>query len=377
MKKLSFLFALLCAFFSSCSDEKSESIVPSSGNLPQVVTIRSNNKVTRTSNVVSKVKVLSFSNEVDFDNFVKLLKSETPQQRAKCIESLGFECLAAINESADKELDEIGAESTSEDVFRTKYEAYKNKYAGILVPNNFDSTDLSLYLPETKDTAVAPYLVGKCNKVFIAGKLCEIPFLNQMNEKDRKIFAVNYPEYAFSKMTRIFEKDYENKDAWPVNSFKQMDGGKKTIFNCKIENNKIIFYFGFQKKMWYGYKRDYMSCFFRLANMKGLTNVGNPAVGQTLYHPSTCFWGAIGNYMAFGTAEVSFGDVVINPAPIKDAYNVTGEIYVWNEKMMDKDSNNNIIYQVEHNPLGDIQTKFPSFSVKNSYPCKINLVGKR
>lgn len=176
MKKLSFLFALLCAFFSSCSDEKSESIVPSSGNLPQVVTIRSNNKVTRTSNVVSKVKVLSFSNEVDFDNFIKFLKSETPHQRAECIESLGFECLAAINESADKELDEIGAESTSEDVFRTKYEAYKNKYAGILVPNNFDSTDLSLYLPETKDTAVAPYLVGKCNKVLIAGKLCEIPF---------------------------------------------------------------------------------------------------------------------------------------------------------------------------------------------------------
>lgn len=138
----------------------------------------------------------------------------------------------------------------------------------------------------------------------------------------------------------------------------------KTIFDCKIENNKIIFHFGFQKKMWYGYKRDSMSCFFRLANMKGLTNVGNPDVSQTLYHPATYFWGTIGNYLSFGTADVSFGDVVINPAPIKDAYTVTGEIYVWNEKMMDKDSNNNIIYQVEHNPLGDIQTKFPSFSIK-------------
>lgn len=377
MKKLSFLFALLCAFFSSCSDEKSESIVPSSGNLPQVVTIRSNNKVTRTSNVVSKVKVLSFSNEVGFDNFIKFLKSETPHQRAECIKSLGFECLAAINENADKELDEIGTSSTSEDVFRKKYEAYKNKYAGILVSNNFDSSDLSLYLPEAKDTAIASYIVGKCNKVLIAGILREIPFMNQMNEKDRKMFAVNYSECTFPEMTRIFAKDYENKDAWPVNGFRQMDGGKKTIFHCWIENNKIYFHFGFQKKMWYGYKRDNMSCFFRLANMKGLTNVGNPAVGQTLYHPSTCFWGAIGNYMAFGTADVSFGDVVINSAPIKDAYNVTGEIYVWNEKMMDKDSNNNIIYQVEHNPLGDIQTKFPSFSVKNSYPCKINLVGKR
>jgi len=378
MKKLCFLFALLCAFLSSCSDEKSASIATLTGNLPQVVTISNGHKVTRASNVSSKVKVLSFANEEVFDNFVNLLKSETPQQRAESVKSLGFECLAAINESADKELDEIGDGSTSENDFRMKYEVYKNKYAGILVANNFDSSDLSLYLPEAQDTVVAPYLVGKCNKVLVAGMLREIPFNDEMNERDRNLFAVDYPECTSSKFTRIFEKDYTNKDAWPVNRFKQADGGKKTIFECTVKDGKIYFHFGFQKKMWYGYKRDNMSCFFRLANMKGITNVGNPDVHETLYNPATYFWGTIGNYGTFGTADICFGDVVINPSPMKTDYNVTGEIYVWNEKMMDKDKDGNVIYQIDHSNLGgDFQTKFPSFSVENSYPCKINFVKSR
>ena len=41
MKNVFFLFALLCAFFSSCSDEDGANVTTSNVKLPHVVTINS------------------------------------------------------------------------------------------------------------------------------------------------------------------------------------------------------------------------------------------------------------------------------------------------------------------------------------------------
>ena len=112
----------------------------------------------------------------------------------------------------------IGATASSVDDFRAKYLDYKTKYAGILVANAADSTDLSLYKPASKDTAVAPYLVGECNKVLVDGALRDIPFSDEMNDDDKKIFATSYTEYS-PNSTRSVEKDYTSEDSWPVNGF--------------------------------------------------------------------------------------------------------------------------------------------------------------
>lgn len=62
MKNVFFLFALLCAFFSSCSDEDGANVTTSNVKLPHVVTINSGDKVTCSSNTKSQVKVLAFDN---------------------------------------------------------------------------------------------------------------------------------------------------------------------------------------------------------------------------------------------------------------------------------------------------------------------------
>lgn len=45
MKNVFFLFALLCAFFSSCSDEDGANVTTSNVKLPHVVTINSGDNV--------------------------------------------------------------------------------------------------------------------------------------------------------------------------------------------------------------------------------------------------------------------------------------------------------------------------------------------
>ena len=44
MKNVFFLFALLCAFFSSCSDEDGANVTTSNVKLPHVVTINSGDR---------------------------------------------------------------------------------------------------------------------------------------------------------------------------------------------------------------------------------------------------------------------------------------------------------------------------------------------
>lgn len=70
MKNVFFLFALLCAFFSSCSDEDGANVTTSNVKLPHVVTINSGDKVTCSSNTKSQVKVLAFDNEEGFNHFL-------------------------------------------------------------------------------------------------------------------------------------------------------------------------------------------------------------------------------------------------------------------------------------------------------------------
>lgn len=379
MKKFFVLFALLCAFFSSCSDENVADVATSNVKLPQIVTINSSDKVTRSSNANSKVDVLSFATEDDFNRFVSILKSKTLQQRAQMVKKLGFECLATINDKADKELDAIGATASSEEDFRAKYEAYKKKYAGVLVPNAADPTDLSLYLPAAKDTAVAPYLVGMCSKVLIAGLLRDISFSDEMNEEDKLVFATNYPE-SQSKLTRTVEKDYADENSWPVNGFKERLGNHKTIFSCSISSDyKLNFHFGAQYKMWYGWKRNDRQFFFRLESMKGCDKV-NPDARETYLSPNTYYFGTGVDFYSYTKMDFHVADVTKNPLVTVDEYSVTGKVFVWTDLMAEKDSTGKVIYQstgssILPNPNVP-RENFPLFKKENSYPAKISLSAK-
>lgn len=380
MKNVFFLFALLCAFFSSCSDEDGANVTTSNVKLPHVVTINSGDKVTCSSNTKSQVKVLAFDNEEDFNHFVGILRTKTSQQRAQLVKSLGFESLAMINDKADKELDKIGATASSVDDFRAKYLDYKTKYAGILVANAADSTDLSLYKPASKDTAVAPYLVGECNKVLVDGALRDIPFSDEMNDDDKKIFATSYTEYS-PNSTRSVEKDYTSEDSWPVNGFIEKDGNHKTICSVYVTDEfKLFIHFGAQYKMWYGWKRANRQFFFRLENMEGLDKLNPDALSSNL-SPNTYYFGTSKEFYSYTKIDFHVAEVTQNPIVMTNKYEVTGKVFVWTDRMSEKDANGNVIYQSTGSSIYPTQhaprENFPLFKKENSFPCKISLVGKR
>ena len=379
MKKIFVLFALLCAFFSSCSDENDTDVATSNVKLPQVVTINSCDKVTRSADAYSKLKALSFANEEDFERFVGILRAKTSVQRIQLIKSLGFECLAMINDEADKELDAIGATATSEADFRAKYEIYKKKYLGILVANPMDKTDLSLYLPAAKDTVVSPYLVGMCNKVLVAGSLREIPFSDEMNEDDKIVFATNYSEVQ-SKTTRSCEKDYTDENSWPVNSFKERIGNHKIIFDSSVSDDyKLNFHFGAQYKMWYGWKRNNRQFFFRLENMDGCDKI-NPDANQSYLTPNTYFFGTGVDFYSYTKMDIHVADVKRLTPPAVDRYAVSGKMFLWTDLQEEKDANGNVIYQGTGDPTiprPNIPRKnFPLFKIENSFPAKLSLSAK-
>lgn len=384
MKKFVKLFALVFAFvLSSCTDGDSLSSVVSEVNLPHVVTISSNSDVTRALDKSQPKQILAFDDESSYNDFVVYLMQKTPAQREDILVSLGFECLQTINIKADKELDEIGEKSASAEEFRTKYDAYKEKYKGVLVPNTFDSSDLSLYIPTTKNMQITPYLVGRCNQIMVGNKLRTIPFSNQMNNNDKLVFASSFPECheENSVITRTVEKDYASEDSWPINGFKDKSGGKKTIFACSVDkNNKLAFHFGAQKKMWYGWKRDYRNFFFRIESMHGVYNINPMAVSSNLV-PNTYYFGTSKSFEYIGVKDITIADVTLMPIISLKEYEITGKVFVWTDRMYEKDANNNIIYQETGDPTIPRPTipreNFPLLKKEHSLPCKIVLTKNR
>lgn len=369
--------SLACA---SCADDENVQSYTQEVKLPHVVAISSSSSITRCSNKNQNEKILAFDSEADFNQFSSYLKGKNSKQREEILSKLGFECLQEINEKADKELEEIGANAKSEEDFKAKYATYKEKYNGILVSNTFDTSDLSLYLPATQDSVVAPFIVGKCNKVLVANSIREIPFSNQMNENDKMVFATDYPEYN-AVISRTVEKDYGNEDKWPVNGFKDKTSGKKTIFGCSVNGDKkLVFHFGAQKKMWYGWKRDSRNFFFRLANMQGVHNI-DPAAKQSYLNPNTYYFGTNDKFSWIEKIDFTVADATIAPSIVVNEYEITGKVFIWTDRMVERDANNNIIYQSTGDPTLPTpnlpRKNFPLLKIENSFPCKINLVKKR
>lgn len=378
-----FVKLMLLAFpfvFASCADDENMQSVTQEVKMPHVITVNSSPSITRASDKVQGERVLAFDNETDFKQFVAYLKGKSSKQRVEILATIGFDCLQEINEKADKELDEIGTKATSEEDFKNKYEAYKDKYKGILVPNTSDTSDLSLYLPATQDTVIAPYIVGKCNKIMVANSLREIPFSNQMNEDDKIVFATDYAAHQTTS-SRTVEKDYGNEDKWPVNGFKDRTGGKKTIFGCSVNGDKkLVFHFGAQKKMWYGWKRDTRNFFFRLAEMRGVNNL-NPEARQSYLNPNTYYFGTNDSFSWIGTINFVVANATIAPVIVVNEYEISGKVFIWTDRMVERDANDNVIYQGTGDPTLPTQNQprknFPLLKIENSFPCKINLVKRR
>lgn len=284
-KKFKVVAVAVCGlcFFASCSSDEADGIVNNSGNtdVVQVGYIDANGNITKNGDV--KNQVLCFGSEEQYNAFTRKIKSISTDEKKDFFDELGFNNLKKIEEIADCELDSIGENCSCEVDFRNEYKKYVSRYAKALVTNKLDSTDLSLYVPASADEDLYPYIVGVNKMVVVNNQPRIINFFDGMNSLDEKMFATKsdvqemlVTEKGKRKATYWHGENVNGKNvkATGTNDVKcsKMDCSLKVHFSCDVKRTgdkegDVLFHFGAQKKMWYGWKRTSREFYFWVEGM--------------------------------------------------------------------------------------------------------------
>lgn len=246
MKKLLFLSAIALVAM-SCQDEENNLQIDNSSSQPQkfqVVQITDQGEIIPTDNSKTRSSVqgeiaLQFASEADYQLCLSEINKMSSNGKLAYIDSNDFISLQELAVKADEELETIGSAATSESDFRAKYSQYVEKYKGVLITNQYDDEDLSLYVPDGDNTAT--YFINSSRKVVIGNKVKEVSLNNDMSESDKAVFAY----IPTAGETNHF--DFQNF----------IRDEKKTTGSVTLKNtSEISVHVGCQKKMWYGWKRD-------------------------------------------------------------------------------------------------------------------------
>lgn len=240
MKKILFLTAILLANI-SCQEEEINTQVDSTlqPKNRQVVQITEQGEIIPMgdANTRSSVKgelALQFISESDYQSAIAEIGHMNDKERLAYTNN--FISLQELAIKADEELDEIGNAATSEADFRKKYAQYVEKYNGKLITNKYDPEDLTLYVPDGDN--LSTYLINENRKVVIGNKIKEISLNNDMGATDKVLFA------AKASSNEAGGKHIHNE-------------AQKTTYGVTLQQNMLLrVHIGFQKKRWYGWKRD-------------------------------------------------------------------------------------------------------------------------
>lgn len=182
---------------------------------------------------------LKFDSEVTYQSFLKGLKKKSHKERMEYVKSYGLTSLQELAVIADNELEELGSTATSEADFRTKYDKYKEKYEGILIPNKYDSEDLSLYVPDGDN--LSTYVLSANHAIVVGNEVKNISINNDMGASDKMVFA----------------STYSTRGATSTMGDQKIVNNKKTTYGVNLQQNTLLrVHVGCQKKMWYGWKTD-------------------------------------------------------------------------------------------------------------------------
>lgn len=383
MKKICMLLALTAFVFTSCSNNEDTAInqAENSSLLSRIKVVHiKNGQIVPASRVGndSTDTALSFKTLKDFTDFKALLKYKSTEEKQMIVKSLGFNNMYSIYEEADAELDSIGEIAQSEEEFKTLYANYKKEYEDILVGNGYDQTDLSLYIPASEDENTDAFIAGKEKLVSINDKVIKMDFQKVMNSADMTIYGTSVPNNPSSGSTAATSSSSSTSSTtsesdWATNSFIKKNGHKKTIFACSFtKEHAVRFHFGAQKKMWYGWKRDNNRDFYyRLEYLEGVDEKGRSAEIKPTYTDNTYHF-----FLRWktGNLNVSIGDAIEASGPVITRYQVTGDVYVWTDMMVDKDSNGNIIHgKFDKIPMAGQESIYPQLSKDKAYKCRIRL----
>ena len=263
-----------------------------------------------------KELALQFPSENSYQAFLENLKNKTHKERISYIQSMGLTSLQEIAEIADIELDSIGAIAISENDFRNKYNKYTEKYNGILINNQYDPLDLSLYVPDGEN--LSTYTINANRHIVIGNDIKKISLMNDLSSQDKSL----YVQPAAQLTDRASGRAEVN--------------GKKTIYEVKLMQNICLnVHIGFQKKMWYGWKRD------NARDAYYFLDISSPFQYTFWLTPE-------GEGAPTFQTNITCPDMYFFPTPGTTDYNtgfflnhcnyVKGNLYVWTDQTAEKDS---------------------------------------
>lgn len=241
MKKLFFTTMLSLAFVAcqnedivtdntTDSDNNQTEIQLVSINGGEIIPIENNSRATKADSTNYALKFASLS---IYQETLKELESMTEKERIAFAQRFGIFSLQAIAQKADAELDAIGEEAANESDFTKKYEEYKKKYEGILIANEYDTEDLSLYVPDGDN--MATYLVNASQNIVIGNKVKTLSFTQDMSRSDKAVFTPHVSPLTTSD----------------VNGFQRiLNGSKKTTCSVFFDTPSLFVTvsIGIQKK---------------------------------------------------------------------------------------------------------------------------------
>lgn len=247
---------------------------------------------------------LRFDSKATYDATLEQLGKMSNEERLAFAKKYGLQSLQELMSVADEELETIGEEASSEVEFRGKYEDYKAKYEGILIPNQYDSEDLSLYVPD--GDKMCTYLIGKKNAIVIGDQINDIILSQDLSSSDKAVFAPKV----------------QSRASGDLNYFQERNGSKKTTCNISLGRDLFVnVHVGFQKKMWYGWRRDnHRDLYYHIAlsnftynywaDGKRQVNIGCPDL-----------------YVFKSTGKIDYKTGYLSGGP----RNLSGTIYVWTD----------------------------------------------
>lgn len=193
-----------------------------------------------TESVDQGEQALRFDSESTYQSFLDRIKNMPSKERIALVQSYGLTSLQEIATIADKELDSIGTTASSETDFRTRYNNYKEKYEEVLISNKYTSEDLSLYVPDGDN--LATYVLGQNHSIVIGNKVTPVSLSNDMSKSEKAVYT---PKAQTRASANEASGKYVHNDA------------QKTTYAVELRQNTMLnVHVGFQKKMWYGWKRD-------------------------------------------------------------------------------------------------------------------------
>lgn len=323
MRKIFFLTCVV--ILSACSNEEVQiSMVEQPSSIKAVLI-----PVQQTGNLITRSfgdgeYALSFNSEGCFQEFKEKLSSISDNEKLELVNQLGIRNLHNLAAEADDELESIGTKANSEEEFRQSYEEYKKKYEGILMPNNIDANDLSLYVPDEDNVET---FIGNQNGVYVIdGEIRRINIRKDLSE-------------SVVKATQSFLSERANVKSIDVNTstYRPMKN-KKIYFNAYMKGGRLWVKMSAKKKMWYGWKNDpHRSYYFDSFLSSNFSYLAQGQYGQEVIVPR------LPRYIFNNNVKNGFNIIL---GKITGGSALTGKFHTWTDLTSEHDGNGKDLTEV-------------------------------